>query len=108
LLVRAKCSDNPAKYRELRYKFSENTGNSNLRVHIENHHADEYEKLCSEHGWKNQLPKHKVREELKLTGQTTLDGIARADVTNRERFTRQAFLRHIVNFIVADDQVRFK
>jgi len=98
---------NPVKHRELRYNFSENTGNSNLRVHIENHHADEYEKLCIENGWKNQLPKHKAREELKLTGQTTLSGIARADVTNREIFSQQAFLRHIVNFIVADDQVCF-
>jgi hypothetical protein len=102
---RAKCTANPGKYRDLRYEFSENTGNSNLRVHLENHHEGEYVKLCIKNGWKNQLPKHKAQEELKLSRQGTLDGVAQAGVTNRERFSRQALLRYIVNFIVADDQV---
>jgi hypothetical protein len=42
---------------------------------------------------------------LESTNQSTLDGVVQVGVENRVKFSRPALIRHLVNFIVADDQV---
>jgi hypothetical protein len=56
------------------HTYAASTANNNLRFHMENHHEDEYVRVCEKNGWTMQLPRRKVRED--TLRQTTLDGIA--------------------------------
>ena len=85
------------------FTFSPNTGNATLQLHLERHHTDEYVRICGEKGWPIKLTK--MRQE-----QTAEVSIGQADTQGslpRPKFSRQTFLRHIINFIIADDQVCF-
>jgi hypothetical protein len=48
------------------------------------------------------LPKKRQRDAMT---QLTLDAHVQEDAPTRPKFTPSAFLRHLINFIVADDQV---
>ena len=88
----------------INYSFATSTANPNLRFHLENHHEDAYVKACDENGWPMQLPKRKLRLETEhRLKQTTLDSSLRTP-TDRVPFSRAAFHRSLINFIVADDQ----
>jgi hypothetical protein len=105
--------------------YASTTANSNLCTHLEAFHEDEYVEVCLVNGWPMQLQKRKKREEeIRLT-QSTLDGVVKPGTTliftylhrrlltwcalgveGRVTFSRPALVRYLVNFIVADDQVR--
>ena len=75
--------------------------NATLRNHLKNYHVDEYVWLCVEWKWINQLPKMCVN--------TITDGSNGLwDAQNNHphpMFSWTSFLTHIINFIVANDQV---
>jgi hypothetical protein len=98
----------------------------NLHLHLESCHEEEYVRVCTENDWPMQLAKRKRREmecrKASSSMQSTLDGVALpgqcvhlfcqiitnttfTGVVNRVAFSQLAFMRHLVNFIVADDQV---
>lgn len=81
--------------------FSPQTVNATLQNHLEKYHADEHLRLCAEKKWSNQLPKMHVN--------TTTEGSnGPRDAQNnrpRQTFSQTTFLTHIINFIVANDQV---
>src|SRR4051794_16041018 len=98
-------ADPTAAVLQVNYTFAAGTANSNLRFHLENHHEAEYVKVCAEKGWPMQLVKWKAREALT---QSTLDDSLREGVSSgRPIYTRSNFIRSLINFIVADDQVLF-
>ena len=55
------------------FVYSSHTANTNLRVHLEKYHEDEYVLVCQENNWPMQLAKRKIREE--ALKQTTLDSV---------------------------------
>ena len=67
---------------KVRYEYLAHSSNTSLRPHIELHHLLLYTQLAEKYGWKIQLP-GVVKSRSALT-----DG------------------EHLINFIVADDQVR--
>lgn len=85
------------------HTYLRSTANGNLRHHLESHHEAKYVEVCASKGWKIQLAKRAAREALT---QTTLDLHTQLNVTPRPSFSPKLFLQHLVNFIVADDQVR--
>jgi len=61
----------------------------------------EYLELCAKSRWANLLP-NRLQEDAELGG-SGAEGIQ--DNRPRPAFSRQTFLTHLINFIVADDQV---
>jgi hypothetical protein len=90
-LVRPGCAN--------RCEYLQGTSNSGLRVHLEAFHHDEYVRVCQEKGWDNQLPSYKKTHA--TSASTTSAGQIHMP------FSTKAFLEHLVNFIVADDQVSY-
>ncbi|CAA7267874.1 unnamed protein product [Cyclocybe aegerita] len=90
---REKSTSNP----KLKFKFSANTSNTTLRNHLENMHK-EYLCLCAEKGWNNLLPKSRVQAVAALEAAHGTQG------TFHTPFTQKAFIQHLINFVVADDQ----
>ena len=84
------------------FEFKTSTSNTTLRAHLANIHLALYLETCSVNKWTPQLPK-KFQSESKGGG-----GGGGGDGGDRPRpaFTPNVFLQHLVNFIVADDQVR--
>jgi len=86
---------------KVRYKYSAHSSNTLLRPHIELLHLLLYTQLAEKYGWKIQLPGI-VKSWSALT-----DGApSPANSQCEDRFTKRSFHEHLVNFIVADDQVR--
>lgn len=83
-----------------RYIYSASTSTTSLRPHIEKYHLPLYQQLAQEHRWKVLLP-GLVSLASAGTSATTQDQQPQAD-----RFTQEAFHKHLLNFIVSDDQVR--
>jgi hypothetical protein len=93
---------NPSKAMGLNYQFATSTSNSTLRGHLQKYHDDEYTRLKQERGWQGKLPR---MQALELSRQSTLDSVVQAGVENRVKYSKPALLRHLIDFIVADDQV---
>jgi hypothetical protein len=93
---------NPALWNpKVRYEYSVNSSNTSLRPHIEIHHLLLYTQLAEKYGWKIQLP------GLMKSRSALTDGAPSPANSQREdKFTERSFHEHLVNFIVADDQVR--
>jgi len=73
--------------------FSATTSNGPLRNHLLSCHKDIYLQKCHEMGWK-------------VPGLKSKTGTAPASCeTQQTPFPQNAFLQHLLNFIVADDQV---
>jgi hypothetical protein len=53
----------PARYGKINHKYSAALSISNLHYHIENHHCDEYVRICSDNNWPMMLPKRQLAEE---------------------------------------------
>ena len=83
----------------INWSFSVNTGNSSLRSHLESIHKTEYLHLCVVKGWAIMLPK--MRKDAGSVNQGTDSGGS----VPHPAFLQSLFLKCIVNFIVADDQV---
>jgi hypothetical protein len=83
-----------------KYEYTPGQGYSGLRGHIERYHEEEYLKACQDNGWRVMLPswlkKEKADKEVALQDSSTA----------RTVFTPETFLQHLINWIVADDQVR--
>ncbi|OBZ73092.1 Zinc finger BED domain-containing protein 4 [Grifola frondosa] len=86
-------------YKGLKFDYSPSTSRTGLQVYLENHHEEEYIESCQKFGWKMQLRRQRVREAAQAT--SAPDG---SEPSNCMPFTAQSFIRHIINFIVADDQ----
>jgi hypothetical protein len=84
------------------YAFQYGTSSTNLRPHLEKYHKDDYLKLIRIKGWVNQLPSAKQAQEAQAAESATELTVGQA----RPPFTTEGLLNHIVNFIVANDQVR--
>jgi len=80
----------------IRWQYEHTTGTGGLRKHIKNLHLELYRDLCNEH---NIQPSEAIVENTSKVGPML--------PTSREPFNQENFLCHIVNFIVADDQVGF-
>jgi hypothetical protein len=78
--------------------YAATTSNSTLRNHLEKAHKDEYLRVCSAKGWKNQLPSSKASSEAPSE--------SRPGSGKRTPFSAKVFLDWLVKFIIADDQVR--
>jgi hypothetical protein len=85
-----------------KFDFSDQTGNSSLQSHLEGVHKNEYLQLCEANGWENLLPRMK-----KEAGSANGDKQPGDPSTPRAPFSQGWLLKAMVNFIVADDQVRF-
>ena len=99
ILDREENEKNPGNFpTSIQWKYEPTTGTSGLRKHIKNTHLELYKQLCTEHNIKpSETIVGKSPEEAPPTLPTT-----------REPFTKESLLRHIRNFVVADDQVSFK
>lgn len=82
----------------LKYIYSAKTSNTSLRPHLERVHLQLYMQQKELQGWKNQLP---GQASLATTTAATL-----AQDVCIDTFDEETFHRYLVNFIVADDQVR--
>jgi hypothetical protein len=71
-----------------------------LRGHLERYHEEEYLKAAQDNGWTIMLPSWLKKEKLKH------DTALQEANASRVSFTPEIFLQHLVNWIVADDQVR--
>jgi hypothetical protein len=99
-LCRKKHNENKAVWPNHNYKFSPLTANGSLQNHLEKFHKEEYLELCTRNKWHNLLPKPRRDDTVETSiGQNT------TDYRPRPQFSRQAFLKHIINFVVADNQV---
>jgi hypothetical protein len=66
-------------------------------------HRDEYIQLCKEKGWKNQLLL--VLKVKKALAASQSQGASGQDVHICQPFSQQALIEHLINFIVANNQV---
>jgi len=62
-------------------------------------HREDYTKVCLEKGWKNQLPSANFESE------AGTEPPADAGGQHRPAFSQKTFRQHLVDFIIADDQV---
>jgi hypothetical protein len=84
-----------------KWSFSGNTGNSSLRSHLESLHKDEYLQLCEEKGWTIMLPK------MRKAAKSAIGDNPGGPSAPHPPFSQSQLLKALVNFIVADDQIRF-
>jgi hypothetical protein len=66
---------------------------------MEREHKEDYIRICLQKGWKNQLPSAKFESE------AGMEPAAGEGGQSRPAFSPKAFVRHLINFIIADDQV---
>lgn len=76
--------------------YSPKTATTGLRRHLTKKHVPDYTKACKDFGWD-------IHRDIDPDA-GPLPAPAN-DLKEREHFTSEALLRHIINFIVADDQV---
>ena len=93
----------PELVKGINWSFSPLTGNSSLRSHLESIHKEEYLQLCRVNGWEIMLPKMRKAAETENSGTGDRGS---GDGPPRPQFSQDQFLKSLVNFIVADDQVR--
>jgi hypothetical protein len=92
---RAKHSSNP---NPPKYEFLPSSSNTTLCGHLQREHKEDYICVCLERGWKNQLPSAKFESE---AGSECSPGAGQFCTT----FSSKAFMEHLINVIVVDDQV---
>ncbi|KAI0293994.1 hypothetical protein BC826DRAFT_362364 [Russula brevipes] len=80
------------------FQFSASTSTSTLRVHLDHEHKDEYLRLHLARGWTTVLPSMKATDN----ADTVPNPGSKAQ--SPAPFSQEAFLEHLVNFIVASDQ----
>lgn len=95
--------DNPAdgnvgKGKEDNYHYAMKTGTGNLRGHLRSRHYDTYKEANEEHGWGY------ATTMTCTTGASNPRKLRDVDIPD---FSPQEFIRALVRFIVADDQVSF-
>ena len=81
------------------FQFSAGTSNSSLRCHLDSKHKDEYLLLHLAKGWKNELASMKTTISIASLSNPG------SEVQPRVPFSRRSLLDHLLDFIIADDQV---
>jgi len=66
---------------------------------MEREHKEDYTRVCLQKGWKNQLP------SVKFKSKAGTEPLTHAGGQHHTAFSLKAFVRHLVNFVIADDQV---
>lgn len=102
-VIHRKESDaDPVKFakKKIQLEFSHTTSNTSLRPHIERNHLDIYLRVAKERGWTHELPGLKAQAR----SQAASDASA-LQVAPLVQFSEERFHQHLLNFIVADDQV---
>ena len=79
----------------IKWSYEQTTGTSGLRKHIKNTHLDLYKRLCEEHN---------IQPSDTIVGKQTANEASTLP-TVWEPFNKDSLLRHIRNFVIADDQV---
>ena len=75
--------------------YSQSTSTSPLRSHLRVKHLDVFQRAILEHGWEVSQAQSQARCE------ATASQLAQQD-----EFTERSFHKHILDFVIADDQVR--
>lgn len=90
------CEEDPERAPDC-YLYSTNTASANLRRHLVNEHGPAYDKVIIENGWNYPLSTEKKSGK----------GVTTGDLRKRAlpAFSPEVFLKYLVRFIVADDQV---
>ena len=81
------------------YEYSYTTSTSSLRPHIEKYHLDLYQTLAKANGWTVYLPGLVSQAKSQAVSEVTTQG------EQRDKFDVDTFHQHLLNFIIADDQV---
>lgn len=81
------------------------TSLSSCRVHLGSFHAQIWAQTAYENGWKASKPLRAALERFQYIA-TTQTPEQRAGPQGKVPFSSDEFVKHIVKFIVADDQVR--
>lgn len=76
--------------------YGPRTGNENLRRHLYNHHSEAYDKAILHNKWKYRLSTDSSHSSTRNPPDQQRRGVP--------SFSEEAFLEHLVHFIVADDQ----
>jgi hypothetical protein len=97
---KAKEADPASWPSKIHYEYSPNTSNTSLRPHIQKHHLDLFLRLAKEKGWTIQLPGLVSQSRSQAANEA-----AASQVRQPEKFDEKTFHQHLVNFIIADDQV---
>ena len=87
---------------KVNYLYSSKSSTTTLRPHIKKYHLPIYLVEQKAHGWKILLRGLVSQARSQVTSTTELH---QGEV--RDKFSKAAFHRHLINFIVADDQVCF-
>lgn len=100
-IFRATAEANPSRPLGWTWSYAKKTSNNNLRVHLRSQHPKEYIDACKANGWSIAIKELRPKDA-KVAVQKTLD----LHLTPRaEAFSKHTFNAHLLNFIVADDQV---
>ena len=91
---------NPKSVLGVNWTFSEKSSNPILCGHLDKYHRKAYYAFCEANDCENQLPSFKQAKSKEA------QNLGSTQVAQRQvRFTMPQFTRHIVDFIVADEQV---
>ena len=93
-------SKNPKSVLNVNWTFSEKSSNPILHGHLDKYHRDAYYAFCEANDCENQLPSFK---QAKAKEAQTLGSTQAAQ--RWVEFTVPQFIKQLVDFIVADDQV---
>jgi hypothetical protein len=105
IVLRILQNEDPSKWPPTqRYIYSKNTSTSSLRPHIEKHHLELFKTLAQERGWRVLLPGLVSQARSQASAAPVNNGVASGQP---DKFTEQSFHEHLLNFIIADDQVCF-
>jgi hypothetical protein len=91
---------NPTSVLGINWTFSEKSSNPVLRVHLDKYHRKAYHAFCETNDCPNQLPSFK---QAKANEAQNLGSTQAAQ--HQVEFTVPQFIKQLVDFIVADDQV---
>jgi hypothetical protein len=84
--------------------YGPKTGNTNLRRHLYLDHGEEYDKVVLMNKWPYRLSTQSHEASTQSREASSHNTRNRRDV-EVPPFSREAFLEHLVRFVVADDQV---
>ena len=101
LYFRRKHETEPTSMRNINFSFSMNTANTMLRGHLEENHADKYVQVFKDNRWTMLLP----RMWQMAMGEVSMGPPSEPGSHPCSEFSCQMFLQHIINFIIADNQV---
>lgn len=93
---RTKKEENPNLFPpSIKFDYSPSTSTSTLCKHMMKKHEQQFLQACINFNW--DIPQ--------VQTDVNTDPVSSASVPGREPFSSEALLKHIVNFVVADDQV---